>query len=160
VALDTNLIGYQDYTTTSPSGVSKQLLIARYRDHSEGGLIVNQGPQLIEPGIFRTGAESYAEQLIIVFRSAAHSDFGSCGFVYYRWRLHHDWHKCCDDSTFTRGEVLAGFEFSKRTIAGPGWVSPRFIMSTSTTNWASSISRQLHATKKILQDTVFNAKYV
>jgi hypothetical protein len=33
-------------------------------------------------------------------------------------------------------------------------------MSTSTANWASSVSHHLRVTKKILQDTVFNPKYV
>jgi hypothetical protein len=122
--------------------------------------VIKDRRSLMEPGIFRTGAESCAKQLIVVFRSAAHSGFGGCGFVYYRWRLHCNWHKCCDDSTFTRSEAPAGFEFAKWTIAGPGWISPRSTMSTSTTCWASSISHHLRATKQILQDTIFDAKYV
>ena len=33
-------------------------------------------------------------------------------------------------------------------------------MSISTANWAPSVSHHLRATKKILQDTIFHAKYV
>ena len=68
-------------------------------------------------------------------------------------------------ATSTNTAVYGGLEYARGlnlpsgTIVGHGRI-PITIMSTSTTNWASSISHHLRTAKKLLQETVFNAKYV